>query len=289
MGAIVTKTFFYPKAVANTPGAIGAEQSDQTDGGETVDLTSNRLIETRLMVREPSGLWGAVTYVWDADQRDATLVRAGRNIRIELVTAQGVRTPPFTYAVPTDSQCLTCHKTNLSTGTFELLGPKANNVNRDYIYAAGPQNQLDAMVAAQVMTPYTAPAPRMVVWSDTAKPVVDRARAYLDVNCASCHNPVGRAGNTGLGLGLQETVASRLGVCKLPVRGPQGGQQNGQFTYDVTPGNADASFLYYRLINDRPGSSPKTVAMPELGRHVFHVEGNELVRDWINSMTGCGG
>jgi len=223
--------------------------------------------------------------VWDADQRDATLLRTGKEISIELVTDQGVRTP-FTYAVPTDSQCLTCHKTNVSTGRFEPIGPQANNMNRSYTLATGPMNQLDAMVAAGIMTPYTAPAPRMAVWNDTATPVADRARAYLDVNCSSCHNSAGRSGNTGLWLGLQETLPTRLGVCKPSV----GGQQHllARNFYDITPGNADVSFLYYRISNYRPASSPQTVAMPELGRHVYHAEGNELVRSWINAMAPAG-
>jgi len=284
VGAVVSKTFLYPKATANTLGYLGARQTASVDGGETVDLSVNQLIETRLMVMEPSGAWGAVTYVWDADQRDATLLRTGQNINIELVPDQGARTP-FTYAVPNDSQCLTCHKTNVSTGRFEPIGPQANNMNRSYTFATGPMNQLDAMVAAGIMAPYAAPAPRMAVWNDTATPIADRARAYLDVNCASCHNSAGRAGNTGLWLGYQETVASHLGLCKAPV----GGQQRGQFAYDVTPGDADASFLYFRISNYRLNTTPPRVAMPELGRHVFHTEGNALVRSWINSMTGCNG
>lgn len=284
VGAVLGKTFFYPRATANAAGYTGARQTVQADGGETVDLGTNQLLETRLMVLEPSGKWGAVTYVWDADQRDATLLRTGKAINIELVSDQGVRTP-FTYAVPNDGQCLTCHNTNVSTGRFEPIGPQANNLNRDYTFANGPMNQLDAMVAAQIMAPYTVPAPRMAVWNDGTVPLADRARAYLDVNCSACHNSAGRAGNTDLWLGLQETVASRLGVCKPPV----GGQQNGRFTYDITPGNADASFLYFRINNYRLNSTPQAVAMPELGRHVFHTEGNALVRSWINSMTGCNG
>ena len=39
------------------------------------------------------------------------------------------------------------------------------------------------------------------------------------------------------------------------------------------------------MINYRIGANPPRVAMPELGRHVFHAEGNTLVRDWINAMT----
>jgi uncharacterized repeat protein (TIGR03806 family) len=283
VGAIVTKSFFYPRATAQVAGAIGALKNEQVEGGETVDLVANRLLETRVMVREPTGRWGAVTYVWDADQRDATLVRSGQNIAVELVDVQGTRTP-FTYAVPTDAQCVTCHATNVSTGTFEPIGPTASNMNRRYTYTAGDINQLDHLAALQMLAGYTAAAPVMAVWNDPAASLGDRARAYLDVNCASCHNSAGRSGNTGLWLGLDVSEPLRLGICKAPA----GGQQNRQFSFDVTPGNADASFLYFRLGNYRLNSDPPRVAMPELGRHVFHAEGNALVREWINGMApGC--
>lgn len=283
VGAIVSKSFFYPRATAQAAGAIGALKNEQTEGGETVDLAVNRMLETRLMVREPSGRWGAVTYVWDADQKDATLVRSGQNIAIELVDAQGTRTP-FTYAVPTDAQCVTCHATNVSTGTFEAIGPQAHNLNRPYTYAVGSLNQLDHLAALQMLAGYAAPAPKLAVWNDPGASLSERARAYLDVNCASCHNSAGRSGNTGLWLGVGVTEPLRVGVCKPPA----GGQQNRQFSFDVTPGNADASFLSFRLNNYRQNSDPPRVAMPELGRHVFHAEGNALVRDWINAMApGC--
>ena len=283
VGAIVTKSFFYPRVTAQAPGAIGALKNDQVEGGETVDLVVNRLLETRLMVREPSGRWGAVTYVWDADQQDATLVRSGQNVPVELVDAQGTRTS-FTYAVPSDAQCVTCHVTNLSTGSFEAIGPQSSNLNRPYAYAAGSFNQLDHLAALQLLAGYTAPVPKMPVWNDPAATLNDRARAYLDVNCSSCHNSAGRSGNTGLWLGMGVSDTLRLGVCKPPV----GGQQYRQFAHDVTPGNADASFLYFRLGNYRNNSDPPRVAMPELGRHVFHAEGNALVRAWINAMPpGC--
>ena len=55
VGAIVTKSFFYPVATAQAAGAIGALKVDQVEGGETVDLAANRMLETRLMVREPTG------------------------------------------------------------------------------------------------------------------------------------------------------------------------------------------------------------------------------------------
>lgn len=280
VGAIITKSFFYPVAAAQVAGAIGALKTEQVEGGETIDLAAHRLLETRLMVREPSGQWGAVTYVWDADQKDATLVRSGSNIAVELVDAQGARTP-FTYAVPTQAQCAACHVTNVGTGSFEAIGPQARNLNREYAFTAGTLNQLEHLAALQMLAGYVAPAPKMVVWNDTQASLNDRTRAYLDVNCASCHNSSGRSGHTGLWLGLEVTDPLRVGVCKPPV----GGQRHNLFAFDVTPGDADASFLYYRITNYRMNSDPPRVAMPELGRHVFHAEGNALVRDWIDAMA----
>lgn len=281
VGSVLTKTFFYPRATASAPGFIGAVQSEPVDAGETVDLTVNQLIETRLMVREPTGRWGAVTYVWDADQKDATLVRSGQNIGIELVTAQGLRST-FTYEVPTDAQCATCHATNAAAGSLEPIGPQASNLNRDYAYATGSANQLDSLVERRMLSAYVAPAPRMAVWNDAQAASIDaRARAYLDVNCASCHNGLGRSAGTGLWLGLQEASDTRLGICKPPV----GGQQNGRFVYDIQPGDASRSFLYFRLSSYRMNSSPPRVSMPELGRHVFDLEGNALIREWIDGMT----
>jgi hypothetical protein len=61
VGAIVSKSFFYPRATAQAAGSIGALKNDQVEGGESVDLAANRMLETRLMVREPTGRWGAVT------------------------------------------------------------------------------------------------------------------------------------------------------------------------------------------------------------------------------------
>jgi uncharacterized repeat protein (TIGR03806 family) len=285
VGAVLTKSFYYPRAQAVAAGAIGAAQVLQVDGGERVDLARNRMLETRLMVMEPTGRWGAVTYVWDDDQKDATLRRTGQTLAVELVDAQGAR-QSFNYEVPDDGGCIACHATAGSAAGFQAIGPQAHNLNRDYAYASGNANQLERLVALNLLSGYSAPAPRLAVWNDAAGATLEaRARAYLEVNCASCHSPSARAGHTGLWLDTNQSDAVRLGICKSPV----GGQQNGRFTYDIQPGNAQASFLYFRISNYRLNSAPRTVAMPEIGRHVFDLEGNALIRGWIDAMPAtCG-
>ncbi len=279
IGAVVTKTFFYPKAAAQAPGALGARRVEQAEGGETIDLATHHLVETRLMVRQDDGSWGAVTYVWDADQRDATLVRSGQAIAVELVADAGARTP-FTYQVPTDRQCVDCHATDATTRRFEPIGPQARHLDRGYAYAGGSVNQLEHLAALGLLAGSASGPAATTVWNDAGAALEARARAYLDVNCASCHNPVGRAAATGLWLGADVASPASLGVCKPPV----GGAQYRRFAYDVQPGDPDASFLYHRLTSYRPNSEPPRVAMPELGRHVFDDEGNALIRAWIAAM-----
>ena len=104
-----------------------------------------------------------------------------------------------------------------------------------------------------------------------------RAKAYLEINCAHCHNPKGNARNTGLFLQADRASNSvELGVCKSPVAA---GLASGGNLYDIQPGSAAKSILYYRMTQ-----AHLAVKMPQLGRSVVHEEGNALVRDWINQM-----
>ena len=42
----------------------------------------NRLIETRLFMRHPDGIWAGYSYEWNAQQTDATLVRGGKQVTV---------------------------------------------------------------------------------------------------------------------------------------------------------------------------------------------------------------
>ena len=105
-----------------------------------------------------------------------------------------------------------------------------------------------------------------------------RARAYLDINCGHCHNPKGPGNTSGLWLDAATQEPLRLGRCKLPIAAGKG---TGDFSHDIVPGQPDASILSYRMASKDPSAM-----MPELGRSVVHVEGVQLIRDWIASMRG---
>lgn len=282
VGTIISKTFYYPlpddgpwdgKSVART-----SVNSDLQ--GESLDLSKVRLIETRLLVRREAG-WEAMPYVWNEAQTEATLRRAGELISLELVADNGER-ETANYQVPDQNQCASCHATDNKTRALHPIGPKARNLNRDFAYAAGSENQLAHLSRVGYLVGAPAPerAPRNANWQDAAhEKLEDRARAYLDVNCGHCHSPTGPAITSGMWLDASITDRLKLGFCKQPVAAGKG---TGNRLYDIAPGQADASVLMFRMDSDDP-----SVMMPELGRSVVHREGVELIRQWIEAQKGA--
>jgi uncharacterized repeat protein (TIGR03806 family) len=232
-----------------------------------------RFIETRLLIRRPDG-WIAYAYVWNADQTEAVLKRAGARIDVAFTDAEG-RPRTVDYRVPNQNQCKECHQLDR---TLTPIGPKARNLNGDYAYATGRENQLAHWARLGLLTGAPAPtqAPRTPRWDDPAEPLEGRARAYLDANCAHCHNPKGAASNSGLFLTLEETRRPALGIGKAPVAAGKG---SGDLRVGIEPGRPDASILAYRMASSEPG-----VMMPELGRSITHEEGVALIRAWIAAM-----
>lgn len=210
-----------------------------------------RMIETRLLVHRASG-WVALPYVWDADGKDATLKRAG--YRTTAMTQISGKPVSIDYAVPNANQCKGCHDVG---GSISPIGPKARNLSGQ------PFGTMPDFA-------------RLPIWNDTSAPLAGRARAYLDVNCAHCHQRRGPASNSGLFLTWEEDNAQALGILKRPVAAGRGA---GNFDFDIDPGHADRSIVTHRMASLDPG-----VAMPELGRSVNHVEGIALIRQWIDAM-----
>ena len=105
-----------------------------------------------------------------------------------------------------------------------------------------------------------------------------RAKAYLDVNCAHCHNAAGAADTSALHLNIDAPVDRLYGVCKTPVAVGRG---SGDRPYDIYPGRPDDSILVYRMQHSDPA-----IAMPELGRSTTHIEAVKVVHDWIAGMNG---
>ena len=221
-------------------------------------------VETRLLIHRADG-WLALPYIWDADGRDATLALAGRRVPVTFTAPDGT-TQSINYAVPNKNQCKECHSLN---GAIMPIGPKVRN----FIVPA-------TATTLYLGLKFTDPAefkPTLPVWDDPASgTTAERARAYLDVNCAHCHNPAGSASNSGLFLRWTDAVTVNYGINKRPTAAGRG---SGGHAFAIAPGYPDNSFLITRLESLDPG-----VAMPEVGRSTIHKEGAALLRQWIAEM-----
>jgi len=258
-GTVVIKTFGYL-----------ADRRDPSAG--------RRLLETRLLVRGEDG-WSGAAYVYDeADPSDARLALAGTTLDASWIHDDGTARENA-HAVPNKNQCKNCHAER--DDTIQLLGPKARHLNRPGPDGTGIADQLQHLVDEGVLTGAPPPAewPRAPVATDPSTGSLDeRARAWLDINCAHCHNPRGPARTSGLYLDLAQTEPAAFGVCKPPVAAGRG---SGGRRYGIVPGEPDASILVFRLESTEPD-----IRMPELGRNLVDAEGNALIREWIASMPG---
>ncbi len=255
VGSIVTKSFGFPADLRNP---------------EPV-----RWVETRVLIRGADG-WSGVSYVWDADQKEARIRPGGETRDIPFVKTDGTSVTA-SYLVPNQNQCKKCHA---DLDTLVLIGVRADRLNTNYPYVDGVDNQLAHWTKLGLITgvPDPNPLPILPSWSDASLSKDVRARAYLDANCGHCHNETGEARTSGLFLRVSVTDPYRFGACKAPVAA---GQATGNLAYDVVPGKPDESILLHRMTSTTPA-----IAMPEIGRSVVHDEGVDLVRNWIANLSG---
>lgn len=274
VGTIISKTFYYPRGEGDAVLRVAENPDESRDG---LDLSKVRLIETRLLVRRESG-WVALPYVWNAEQTEATLARAGETIPLTLHKPDGSAKQDFAYMVPDENQCAGCHGTNNTTRELHPIGPKARHLNRESPWHPG-ENQLARMVALGRLEGLPKDGvPHNARLDDATASVQDRARAYLDVNCGHCHSKVGPADTSGLWLDAGTEEPRRLGLCKPPVAAGQG---TGDHLFDIVPGRPQDSILVYRMDSLDPGAM-----MPELGRSTVHEEGVALISEWIGAWLG---
>jgi uncharacterized repeat protein (TIGR03806 family) len=255
VGTVIAKTFGYLNDLNNP-------------------AKGRRLIETRLLIHRPEG-WVGLPYIWNDGQTEATLRITGGTREVSWIHTDG-KERRNNYMIPNVNQCLGCHE---NRKVMRPIGPKARNLNKDFNYAEGTENQLTHWTKAGVLNGAAVPeqAPRLPVWNDPLTgTLAERARAYLETNCAHCHNPDGPARTSGLDLTAGQTDLYKWGVWKTPVAAGRG---SGGRSFDIVPGKPDESILVYRMESTETG-----VMMPELSRRLIDDEGLALVREWIANL-----
>ncbi len=227
-------------------------------------MVGGRLVETRLFMRHPDGIWAGYTYEWNDAGTDAVLLETGK--------VKTVGTQTWTY--PSRGECMQCH----TAAAGFLLGLEVAQLNRDFEYpGARVASQLGTLAHIGVLTLPSAvdQLPRMPAY-DGPEPVEARARAYLHVNCAVCHRP------NGLGRGdLDLRYATSVPGMKVCGVAPQHGELGIAGALLIAPGDPSKSVLARRM------HSLSTPRMPPLATAIIDKEGTALVDGWITSMPTC--
>lgn len=251
-GSVLIKNFYYDNVQPNN---------------------TTRIIETRLMIKKlDNNGWIFANYVWNEDQTEATLDLRGSFTNLSFIENGITRT--VNYRIPAEGECFTCHK----SGDIAMpIGPKPQNLNKNYTYADGSQNQLSRWISEGYLESVPQDITSAVDWTDTTKPLELRVRSYLDINCAHCHSEGAHCSYRSMRFALSETTTPRnLGICMQPQE-----SINSSLTYIVTKRNPLRSALYYRMNN-----VVESERMPLLGRTIIHTEAVDMIREWINSLEG---
>ncbi len=242
-------------------------QTNQSDPDSLLRL------ETRLLVRDTNGQVYGVTYKWRADYSDADLLSNSLTEPIFIQTPQGGYTNLWYYPSPSD--CLQCH----TPAANYVLGVNARQLNAGLTYADGvTDNQLRALNRAGLFNPSLDESQitnieALSALSNTAASYQQRARSYLDANCAQCHQP----GGTGI------TFDARYDI---PLTNQNIINATASFSlgYDnariIAPNDVWRSVLYDRMNMVNP-----PVQMPPLARNLIDTNAVQIMADWINSFT----
>lgn len=276
VGTIYVKTFAYPPKDLSVPDPDTREQ----------------LIETRLMVHEDSG-WKVWVYVYNEDMTDAVLVLGGFTLSVSWTDELGDMYGIQNYGVPSNGACRKCHGSTPDTRT---LGPSTGMFNRDNDYESGPANQIDQLNSLGMLNNAPPPEdednPRItyvdpVPYNEACDPddwecTHEAARSWLDSNCSHCHAPDGEVADKLLfvdwgSMDAETGNTTNWGVCKIPTSAGNGVECTQR--YDIFPGDPDESLMLCRIESVTAGEM-----MAPLGRSTVHVQGADVIRDWIATM-----
>ena len=249
VGTIMIKNFFYDNVLPQN---------------------TRRILETRLLINTANG-WEFADYIWNEAQTEATYNLDGSNV--DIMWELNGETRSVNYRIPNIGECQTCHKTE---DTSIPIGPKPQNLNRQFTYADGSTaNQLDKWIEEGYLQSAPADISTLVDWQDTSAPLKSRVRNYFEVNCAHCHKDGGHCSYRPIRLDYTSSVLDEnLGICVEPDEDLGNG-----LSHVIRPGNIGRSTLFFRL-----NTTAEEVRMPLLGRTLIHEEAITLIEEFINNL-----
>ncbi len=209
-----------------------------------------KIVETRIFLKV-EGVWQAGNYIWNSAQTEAIYRETGSDVPISYTDINGT-TQNINYTIPSKQDCFTCHN---NSNTTLPIGMKLRSMN--VVPSYSNQNQLDYFIANGLLegVSNSSSIAQLPDWTDELSfSILERGRAYIDINCAHCHNPGGAVTNFGL-----------------------------DFRYE-TPFDDTGIYANRGEIEARIQSTVPTYRMPQLGRNLVHAEAVAMLLEYIEEI-----
>lgn len=246
--------------------------------------TSRRRIETQVL-HYTGKTWNGYSYQWNDSQTDAALVPADgaeRTFSVADTTAPGGHHHQ-TWTFQGRAQCARCH----NPWPQHTLAFNLPQLNRDVVEGSFYGNQLELLRSLKILAdapkdpkrkekPGSTPAavPRLTNPYDEKADLNLRARSYLQVNCAHCHQ-MGAGGSAEIDFRFDLAMDKTKSLRVRPIQG----------TFEIAdplilaPGDPYRSVLFYRISKLGRGR------MPMIGSELLDERGQKLIHDWIYHLA----
>ncbi len=214
-----------------------------------------KIIETRVLIKK-NGAWQMGNYLWNDEQTDADLSLDGPTVNIDWIDNDGANRS-VNYKVPIMLNCVQCHE---KSGDNIPIGPKLRAMNFEH----NGKNQIQYFIDKGLLTgaPEVSQIETLPIWGDASFTLEERARAYMDVNCAHCHQPGG----------LHDSNMQMMG-----------GRPDLRYETVYADSNIDG---FKADIKNRVNTSPAYgPSMPLVCITQIHTEGVQLIHDYIDSLN----
>lgn len=227
-----------------------------------------RWIETQVLHFDGSR-WHGYSYVWNEEQNDAELApREGK----EIILGNELQKR---WRIHSRTECFQCHnpwpETTLAF-TPEQLHQEARGEASTWIqlHRQGFVQTFDSKrepIAAEECV-------RIALRSDDEASIEDRARSYLHVNCAHCHQ-FGAGTGVAIQLRRPDSNEDMKVLSKIPEKGTFGLND----AKIIEAGKPENSILLYRMASSSVGR------MPHIGSREVDFEAVAFIAEWIDRWS----
>jgi len=225
------------------------------------------LLETQVLHFDGSR-WHGYSFAWNKEQTDAELApREGMELVIDSI-------PEKRWRIHGRNECFQCH--NPWSETTLAFTPEQLHLESSDDESMWMRLHRDGWIESmnakrESIDPRG--CVRLPLQQELSVSLEDRARSYLHVNCAHCHQ---FGAGTGLAISLRRSDS--MEESKLLSKTPEKGSLGFTDAKIIDPGNPSNSILLYRMASSSIGR------MPHIGSREVDFEAVSLISQWIEQM-----